>query len=343
MLSRRDCLKGMAGAAAWLAGCRAGAADPMPRSHTGFLADPIYRKHLTGPDFPENPGRLDAIEAHLERTGLRPRLVPFAASPPIDRWIAEIHTPAYIERVRRACAEGEDHIDSPDVPVSGRSAEVAGRADGDLLDLLDAIIGGHIANGFASIRPPGHHALADRAMGFCLFNNVAIAARYLQRRHRLARILIVDWDVHHGNGTQDAFWTDPTVFFFSVHQYPFYPGTGAADESGEGAGKGTTLNCPVPAGTGDGEIVRLFEERLKPAALAFRPDFVLISAGFDSHRDDPLGGLAMTPEGFAELTRIVRAIAAETCGGRVASVLEGGYDMDGLARSVESHLRILME
>ena len=180
-------------------------------------------------------------------------------------------------------------------------------------------------------------------MGFCLLNNVAIAARYVQKRHTLPNVLIVDWDVHHGNGTQELFDDDPSVFYFSVHRHPFYPGTGSAEQHGAGKGTGATLNAPLPAGSGDRDFLRAFSEKLVPAAGQFRPDFVLVSAGFDAHRDDPLGGMGVTTEGFAEMTRIVKRIAEEHCQGRLVSVLEGGYDPDGLAASVEAHLRILME
>jgi acetoin utilization deacetylase AcuC-like enzyme len=176
---------------------------------------------------------------------------------------------------------------------------------------VDAVMEGRIRNAFCAVRPPGHHALKDRAMGFCFFNNVAIAAKYIQNKHRLAKVLIVDWDVHHGNGTQAIFYDDPTVFYFSTHQSPFYPGTGGADEKGEGKGWGFTLNVPLPAGSGDADYAKAFEEKLKPAAAAFQPDFVLISAGFDAARGDLLGRMDLTPEGYAQLTRIVKAIAQQ--------------------------------
>ena len=180
-------------------------------------------------------------------------------------------------------------------------------------------------------------------MGFCLFNNVAIAARYIQKKHKLAKILIVDWDVHHGNGTQEMFYDDPTVLYFGVHQYPFYPGTGSAAEKGAGKGLNYTVNAPLPGGSGDKEFRKVFREKLAPAALRFRPDFVLISAGFDAHEDDPLGGMKVTARGYGELTRMVKELAEKCCKGRIVSLLEGGYDLDGLAASVEAHIRALME
>jgi acetoin utilization deacetylase AcuC-like enzyme len=216
-------------------------------------------------------------------------------------------------------------------------------AVGGVQSAIDAVMEGRIKNAFCAVRPPGHHALKDRAMGFCFFNNVAIAAKYIQNQHRLSKVLVVDWDVHHGNGTQAIFYDDPTVFYFSAHQSPFYPGTGGADEKGEGKGLGFTLNVPLPAGSGDAEYLKAFEERLKPAAAAFQPDFVLISAGFDSARDDLLGRMNLTPGGYAQLTRIVKAIAEQHCRGRLVSVLEGGYNLEALAASVEAHLRVLME
>ncbi|HEX29514.1 TPA: histone deacetylase, partial [Candidatus Poribacteria bacterium] len=197
-------------------------------------------------------------------------------------------------------------------------------------------------NVFCAIRPPGHHALKSRAMGFCLFNNVAIGARYIQRKYGLSKVLIVDWDVHHGNGTQAIFYDDPTALYFSTHQYPFYPGTGSREERGIGKGEGYTVNVPLPAGSGDEEYVRIFEEILRPKAIQFDPDFILISAGFDPYEDDPIGGMRVTPEGFAELTKIVKEIAEECCEGRLVSVLEGGYNLEGLAESVEAHILALM-
>jgi acetoin utilization deacetylase AcuC-like enzyme len=233
-------------------------------------------------------------------------------------------------------------VDSPDSPASADSYQVALNAVGGVQSAIDAVIEGKIRNAFCAIRPPGHHATKDKAMGFCFFNNVAIAAKYIQQKHKLARVLIVDWDVHHGNGTQAIFDEDPTVFYFSVHQSPFYPGTGSAGDKGVGKGLGSKMSVPLPAGSGDAEYKKAFEERLKPAAAAFKPDFVLISAGFDAANGDLLGGMKVTPQGYAELTRIVQGIAEASCSGRLVSMLEGGYNTEALAASVEAHVRVLM-
>jgi len=207
---------------------------------------------------------------------------------------------------------------------------------------VDAVVEGRAQNAFCVVRPPGHHANADRGMGFCIFNNVALAARYAQRRHGLERVLIADWDVHHGNGTQDIFYADGSVFFFSTHQHPWYPGTGSAEETGEGAGRRTTLNCPFPAGSGRAEILGAFQQKLLPAARNFKPDLVLISAGFDSRAGDPLGGFTLSDGDFADLTALLLEIAGSYAGGRLVSVLEGGYSLEGLAAAAEAHVKALV-
>jgi len=249
-------------------------------------------------------------------------------------------------RAKKACQDCGDevrHLDIGDMPISARTYEAAVAAVGGVLAAAQAVAEGKVKNAFCAIRPPGHHALREKPMGFCLFNNIAIAARFLQKKHKLAKILIVDWDVHHGNGTQDAFYSDGTVMYFSTHLSPFYPRTGEAAETGEGAGKGLILNVPLARGAGDAEVLKAYEEKLRPAALAFKPDFVLISCGFDSHVNDTLGQLAITSEGFGKMTRIVKEIAAASAKGRVVSMLEGGYTLDNLASASEVHLRTLME
>jgi acetoin utilization deacetylase AcuC-like enzyme len=329
------------GAGAQEAGQRlAGLASGLP---TAWVCSPLYRQHDTGPRHPEQPSRLEALEQRLGDDGLTARLLVLRPAPAGLEWVATVHSTTYIERVQRACATGAAYIDTPDVPVCSESYATALLAVGGVLKAVDAVATGQARNAFCAVRPPGHHALRDRAMGFCLFNNVAIAARYAQRQHRLGRVLIVDWDVHHGNGTQAAFYDDPTVFYFSVHQDPFYPGSGKEAERGTGPGLGTTLNVPLPAGSDDGAYLQVFSDRLVPAALAFQPDLILVSAGFDAHVDDTLGGMRVTAAGYAALTRIVKGLAARCCAGRLVSVLEGGYGLAGLADSVAAHVRVLSE
>ena len=316
-------------------------------ARTGLVYHPAYLDHDTGPGHPESPQRLRAIMGRLESTGLLTSLVRIEPAPvredAITEWITTIHAKAYVQGLRmRAPREGRVSLD-PDTSISPGSLKAACLAVGGALAAADAIMEGRVANAFCALRPPGHHAEADHAMGFCLFNNVAIAARYLQRRHGLERIGIVDWDVHHGNGTQHAFYEDPSVFYFSTHQYPYYPGTGRADERGSGKGEGFTLNVPLPPGTGDVEYLAVFNKVLRPALAGFRPEAVIISAGFDAHRDDPLAGMALTAEGYIALTRVVKGIAAEFSQGRVLSCLEGGYNLEALAASVEGHLRALQD
>ena len=233
-------------------------------------------------------------------------------------------------------------MDSLDTPVCAESFQVALAAVGGVLAAVDAVVAGRVHNAFCAIRPPGHHAMSDRAMGFCLLSNVAIATRYVQKKHHLARVLIVDWDVHHGNGTQAAFYDDPAVLYFSVHRDRFYPGTGSALERGSGRARGSKINVPLPAGSGDRQYQEAFAQ-LGPAARAFRPDFVFVSAGFDAGRGDPLGGMSVSSQQYAAQTRIVRQIADTYCRGRLVSVLEGGYGLEGLAEAVEAHVRALSE
>lgn len=314
-----------------------------PKPKTGFVYGDVYLEHKTTPGHPESPARLTAIIEKLKADGVYAQLVPLAPkAAPLER-IQAIHSPKYVERVRISCETGEEYLDSPDVPISRKSYAVALMAAGGVLRAVDAVMQGEVTNAFCAIRPPGHHTLEDRAMGFCLFNNVAIGARYVQQQYGLSKVLIVDWDVHHGNGTQAAFYDDPSVLYFSVHQYPFYPGSGAEAEKGRGKGLNHTINVPLPAGSPDKVYLEAFEQKLRPAALAFGPQFVFISAGFDAHENDTLGGMRVTTEGFGKLTRIVKGIANQCCQGRLVSVLEGGYGLKGLAASVETHIRVLMD
>lgn len=311
-------------------------------SKTGFLYDPVYLEHKTTPGHPERPERLVKIVERLKASKLYSQLVELKPTLTTQNWIETVHSADYIERAKNQCKGGAGYLDSLDVPISRRSYEVAVMAAGGMLTAIDNVMEKKINNAFCAVRPPGHHALEDRAMGFCIFNNVAIGAKYIQKKHQLSKILIVDWDVHHGNGTQATFYDDPTVLYFSVHQYPFYPGTGSQAEKGSGDGLNYTINVPLPAGSTDDDYVKAFEEKLTPAALDFSPDFVLISAGFDAHKDDLLGGMRVTQEGFSKLSEIVKQIAEKCCSGRIVSILEGGYGLEGLAASVEAHSRVLM-
>jgi acetoin utilization deacetylase AcuC-like enzyme len=255
-----------------------------------------------------------------------------AARDATDEELVRIHRPEHVALVA-ATAGRERFAFDPDTPASARSFAAARRAAGGTLALVDRVMAGDVTNGFAFVRPPGHHAEPDRAMGFCLFNNVAVAAAHVRAAHGLQRIAVVDWDVHHGNGTQDAFYDDPSVLFISSHQYPFYPGTGGANEVGRGEGEGFTLNLPFPAGYGDSQYVEAFVDIVEPVLRSFAPEFLLISAGFDAHRRDPLASMEVTEQGFAKLARLVLRTARDSCHDRVVAVLEGGYDLEALARS----------
>jgi acetoin utilization deacetylase AcuC-like enzyme len=308
---------------------------------TALLADPISREHLAGRPHPECPQRFDAVAEGLRAAGLLERLTPLeprAAS--VDELLL-CHTSGYLRTARRDVASGARCLSTGDTEITTNSWEVAERAAGGVLNAVDAVVTGRARNAFCAVRPPGHHANATRGMGFCLFNNVALAARYAQRTHGLERVLIVDWDVHHGNGTQDIFYADRSVFFFSTHQWPLYPGTGRVDETGADRAEGTTMNFPFPAGSGRREILGAVRDSLQPAAREFRPDLVLISAGFDSRIDDPLGRFTLTDEDFTALTEAVMEIADDSAGGRLVSVLEGGYNLSGLASSTAAHVAAL--
>jgi acetoin utilization deacetylase AcuC-like enzyme len=257
-------------------------------------------------------------------------------------WLATTHDPTYIDRVEAECKRGAAHIDTPDVSVSAESYDIALLAAGAALELADQVASGRIRNGFALIRPPGHHAEQRTALGFCLFNNVAIAARALQADEGLGKILILDWDVHHGNGTQHSFEEDPSVLYVSLHQYPYYPGTGAYSETGRGRGAGATLNCPMPAGATDGDYELAFRERVLPAVDAFQPEAVLLSAGFDAHHADPLAQINLSTAFYGWMTERMLEIADKHAGGRLIALLEGGYDLDALSQSVAEHLRVLL-
>ena len=308
----------------------------------GFAWDDRCLLHDNGPGHPERAQRLVAIRDRLERSGTLERLLLLAPERAPIEALALVHDPAYIETVRRACRNAPVSFD-PDTLVSEGSWDAALLSAGAGLEAVDAVFDGRARAAFVATRPPGHHAERDRAMGFCLFNNIATAARHAQRRHRAAKVAIVDWDVHHGNGTQHIFDEDDTVLYVSTHQWTFYPGTGARSERGSGRGAGFTLNLPLPGGSGDVAYVAVYESEVIPALDRFRPDVILLSAGFDAHESDPLAGMALTTGGYGRLTWLLRAAADRLCAGRLVSLLEGGYDLGALAASVETHLRVLME
>jgi len=309
----------------------------------GFVYDPRYLGHEMGHGHPESPDRLRAICAQLQSSGTWSRLHQVTPRRAEREWIELIHSASYVESLeRRSPATGYASLD-PDTSMSPGTLEAAYLATGGALAAVDAIINGDIHQAFCAVRPPGHHAEVDRAMGFCFFNSVAIAARYIQHHHGLKRVLIVDWDVHHGNGTQHAFYDDASVLFFSTHQFPYYPGTGGARETGEGRGKGLTINVPLSGGQGDDEYREVFQKVLVPATDTFQPEFVLISAGFDAHRDDPLANMNLTEEGYGELTNMVASIAKDFSSGRILACLEGGYHLQALAGSVDQHLQALLD
>jgi acetoin utilization deacetylase AcuC-like enzyme len=305
---------------------------------TAVVFDRRMLAHDPGFGHPERPDRLKVLADHLESAR---DVVHLGARPATEDELALVHPSAHVERIAATAGRPRVSFD-PDTATSAASWEAAQLAAGSLLVVCEAVLAAQVDNGFALVRPPGHHAERDRAMGFCLFNNVATAAAWLRRRG-VGRIAIVDWDLHHGNGTQHLFEHDPDVLYVSTHQFPFYPGTGAAEEVGHGAAAGRTLNLPFPAGFGDAEYVRAFDEVIAPVVRQFAPEFVLVSAGFDADHRDPLGGMQVTPGGFAAMARACVGLAQETAQGRIAAVLEGGYDLDGIVEGVDATLAALRE
>ncbi|HEY2587290.1 MAG TPA: histone deacetylase [Tepidisphaeraceae bacterium] len=327
----------------------------------GFCSSPRFVEHDTGATHPERPDRIRAIATAVRKAGLIDSPTPFpdfdldfGPLPPIrtklheipepapadEKWLRAVHPQPYIDRIRHVCTVGGGVLDQGDTPVGPESFEIARLATGAVLACCDAVITGQMQRAFAAVRPPGHHAEPLHPMGFCLFANVSIAARYLQQAHGVGRIAIVDFDVHHGNGTQAVFEDDPSVLFISLHQDPrtCYPGTGYAYEVGVDAGRGFTLNLPFPPGAGDDEYLDVMRSRVLPKLDEFRPEFLLISAGFDAHFEDPLAQIELTDEAFGQITQMLVESADRHCGGRIVSALEGGYNLRALGRSVVRHL-----
>ena len=300
--------------------------------NTAYVYDPIYLEHDL-PSHPENARRLKRILSVLESAEMLPRLIPLEPRPVTIEELQRVHTPAHIERVQRVAQSGGGYLD-PDTYTSPRSFDAALMAAGGLVRAVEAVLAGEIANGFALVRPPGHHATPTRAMGFCLFNNIAVAARAALASEQVERVFIADFDVHHGNGTQDIFADDPAVFYFSTHQHPHYPGTGRWNETGRGDGEGTLLNVPLPAQVGDAGYAQVFAELAWPLAERFQPDLILVSAGYDAHWSDPLAQMNLSLTGYAWLEQELAGMAQQLCDGRIVWTLEGGYQLDVLAHGV---------
>jgi len=305
----------------------------------GVVVDPRYREHEGPVGHPERPERLRAVSEAIDARAAQLRRV--AARPATDEEILRVHGRAHLEAIREASRLAPGNLDA-DTFVSVASERVARLAAGAAVELGLRIASGELRTGLAAVRPPGHHAETDRAMGFCLFNNAAIATRALQAEAGVDRVLLLDWDVHHGNGSQHCFEADASVLYASTHQFPFYPGTGDFGERGYGRGEGSTLNIPLPAGCGDEEYVGAMQRLLVPVAQQWRPEMLVVSCGFDAHRDDPLAAMKVSGAGFAAMTHIVRALADDLCGGRLLLVLEGGYALSGLIDATGATLDALL-
>jgi len=306
----------------------------------GYVYDPIYLKHDTG-QHPENARRLEAIISHLEQTGLRQKLSPISPRAATAEEIALVHSRQYIAYIQEVAKNGGGWLDV-DTVMSPGSYDAAVYAAGGLISATEAVMDGEVGGAFALVRPPGHHATATQAQGFCLFNNIAIAANYALNKYKLQRIAIIDFDVHHGNGTQEVFYGDPKVLYVSTHEFPLYPGTGRIEETGSGEGRGATVNIPLPAGTGDAEYLEVFDQIIVPVVRRFSPQLILVSAGYDAHWSDSIAMMAVSVTGFAQMTGIIKGLAGELCGGRLVFTLEGGYSLDALAASVKATFDVLL-
>ncbi len=307
---------------------------------TGYVYHPVYLEHDTG-YHPENARRLEAIVSHLEETGLTGQLTQIEPRAATREELSLVHYPRYITRIEEAARSGGGHLDA-DTVMSARSYEAGLYAAGGALRAVGAVMDGTVDSAFALVRPPGHHATPGRAGGFCLFNNIAIAARYAREKHGLERILIIDFDVHHGNGTQDVFYDDPQVLYVSTHQYPHFPGSGSVGEIGAGRAEGATINVPLPAGAGDNEYGEVFSRIIAPAAVRFRPQLILVSAGYDAHHRDELAMMQVSVTGFAAMVKTIKELAEHLTGGRLVCCLEGGYHLSALAASVKATFDVLL-
>jgi len=304
---------------------------------TGIVKDERYLRHDAGFGHPESPQRLGATHAILAAPDMLGQFIEIAPRYATHEEIALIHSPSYINLVASTAGQPFVSLD-PDTATTPESYDVAKLAVGGLCNAIDSVVSGEVENAFALIRPPGHHAGVSNAAGFCIFNNVAIGAMHAIMKNKMDRILIVDWDLHHGNGTQAQFYEDPRVLYFSTHQYPYYPGTGAIEEIGRGKGLGYNINVPLRPGVDSAQYVRIFRRIIYPISMKFKPDLVMISAGFDPYYKDPLGGMKVTPDGFACMARILLDIADKCCGGKIVVTLEGGYHLTGLAESIKAVL-----
>lgn len=306
----------------------------------GFVYDPIYLKHDTGSHV-ENAGRLEALISFLDHTRMTQRLTPIKPRAATIEELALVHEPQHIAHVQAMAKKGGGWLD-PDTVMSPGSYEAALYAAGGAIEATKAVLDGDVTSAFALVRPPGHHATPQRAMGFCIFNNIAIAAKYAMATHNLERIAIIDFDVHHGNGTQDAFYDNPQVLYVSTHQSPFYPGTGSIDETGTGKAKGTKINIPLPAGNGDAEYLRVFEEIVAPAVTRYNPQLIMVSAGYDAHWNDTLALMMLSVVGIIKITRIIKQLADELCEGKLVFCLEGGYTSPVLGISIFNTFNMLL-
>ncbi len=329
---------------------------------TALISHPDFLLHDTGPFHPERPDRITSVLAHLGVSGdvtagtqqagtqqadvqqteaQQSGLLCLTPAPADDAWIKAVHDAAYVDAVADWCGKGYRNLPTGDTTLSSTSETVARLAAGAAMRAVDAVLSGEAERVFCVARPPGHHAESDRGMGFCIYNNAAVAARYAQSRFGVERVAVLDWDVHHGNGTQEIFEEDPSVYYFSVHQSPLYPFTGAEREKGTGEGTGYTMNVPVSAGSGDEVFIDVLRGMILPAMKAYQPDLFILSAGFDAHVEDPLSGTLVTDAGFRSMSRLVLDFAEDACGGRLVSVLEGGYDLEALGRCAADHVGMM--